>query len=113
MTVELAYDITTAGDAVVITPNGELDVATAPGFRTELLRLLEDGPSRLVLALGELSFIDSSGLSAILAAQQHGQQAGVPLVLAAPRPNVVKVFEITSLDGVLTIYDTVDEAVAG
>lgn len=111
--MELTYDISTAGDAVVVTPNGELDVATAPGFRAELFRLLEGAPSRLVLALGELSFVDSSGLSAILAAQQHGQQSGVPLVLAAPRPNVVKVFEITSLNGVLTIYDTVDEALAG
>jgi anti-sigma B factor antagonist len=111
--VELTYDISTVGDAVVITPAGELDVATAPGFRAELFRLLEDGPSRVVLSLGELSFVDSSGLSAILAARQHGQQSDVRLVLAAPRPNVLEVLQITALDGLLPIYDTVDEALAG
>lgn len=110
--MDLAYEVSTAGDAIIITPTGELDVATAPGFRTELFHALEGSPKRLVIALGELSFIDSSGLSAILAAHQQCQQSGTRLYVAGARPNVAKVFEITALDGVLAIHESVDAALA-
>jgi anti-sigma B factor antagonist len=76
---------------------GELDLATAP----ELERMTElscaDGAGELVLDLSGLSFIDSTGLRAILMAREQCEEHGCELFLTPGPPAVQRLFELTGL----------------
>lgn len=81
---------------------GELDASTAPGLAEQMLG---DPGSLVVLDLGQLTFIDSSGLGAIHAARQQVINDGGILVVCRPSPAVHRVLEITGLDIWLADWD--------
>ena len=99
-------------DRVYVELAGELDLATAPKLEDELKRVEESGPALIVLDLRPLSFMDSSGLRALLAADARAREAGRRLVLVRGDERVQRVLKITRLDERLEIVDDVD-AVAG
>ena len=75
-------------------------------------RIIDEAPDRVVLDLGRVEFIDSSGLGAVVAAmKQAGRNRR--LELAALTSNVRKVFRLTRMDTVFTIHDDVAAAFAG
>lgn len=80
-----------------------IDAAVAIEFKDRMRELTIDCPARVVLDLGEVTFLDSSGLGAVVAAmKQLGE--GHRLELAALTPNVEKVFRLTRMDTVFTIH---------
>lgn len=93
-----------AGEAGV-TLSGELDAHTAPELDRVLARLLRSSPSELIVHMGAVTFMDSSGLQTLLAATRTAREAGGELVLAAPTPAVRRLIELTGLDGHLTMRD--------
>ncbi|MCW2614739.1 MAG: hypothetical protein JWN08_1733 [Frankiales bacterium] len=96
--------------AVVIGLSGELDAHTTGRLRSLLAEQLLAGPGNLVLDLAQLSFIDSAGLAALISADKGTRRAGMRLVLAAPGSSVRKVLGLTGIDAVLTIVDSVEQA---
>lgn len=98
--------------AVVIVV-GELDAATAPRLRGELVALCDEGVDRIVLDCRRLAFIDSFGLGVIVTAKKRLSQQGNALCLVADegqRP-LRRLLEITGLDRLLPVHATVPEAV--
>lgn len=83
------------GTAVRITVEGELDLASA-GAVEELLRApLEDGVERRILDLSGLTFMDSTGLRAILTAHGAARREGRSALQIVPGPPAVqRIFEI-------------------
>jgi anti-sigma B factor antagonist len=65
------------GDTYVVTPAGELDLATAHALGRTLAQAAELGAEHVVLDLRELTFIDSSGISVIIKLQRHFAVEGV------------------------------------
>lgn len=89
-----------------------VDAAVAIRFKDRMRELTDPGQDRIVLDLGQVDFIDSSGLGAIVAAMKQLREGQV-LELAALNPNVAKVFRLTRMDTVFTIHasaDAVDQA---
>ena len=82
---------------------GELDLATAPRLREELLWLIAGGIREVIVDLGHLDFIDSTGLSVLVMAMKRLRENGGDLVLQSPQPEALKVFELTGLNKVLAI----------
>ena len=81
--------------AVVVHLAGELDAATAPVLRAALTGVIEEQGSLTVrLELGEMAFIDSTGLSILVGALQQLREKGGDLSLANVRPETLKVFDI-------------------
>jgi anti-anti-sigma factor len=76
---------------------GELDAASA-GELEEALSAQSLAGTMIELDLGEVSFIDSSGLRALLVAQQAATDAGGSLVLVATTPAVDRLLELTGLN---------------
>jgi anti-sigma B factor antagonist len=74
---------------------GELDIATVPSLTEALASLSGDGP--VTLDLSELTFMDSSGIHAILQFASSLDGEG-PLTLAHPSENVSRLLEIVALD---------------
>jgi anti-anti-sigma factor len=79
---------------------GELDIASAPKLRAACESL--DGTGQVTLDLAELTFIDSSGLHALVQyANTNGTQG--PLILTNVSGPVFRVFKITGLDALPTL----------
>jgi anti-anti-sigma factor len=87
---------------------GELDLATVPRLDDELKAVEDAGPEVVLVDLQGLSFMDSSGLRALLAADARAREAGRRLVLVRGDERVQRVLSITRLDERLEIVDSAD-----
>lgn len=98
------------GDSRVVTVNAErIDAAVAIQFKEDMRNETEAGPDRIVLDLSEVQFIDSSGLGAIVASMKQ-LGSGRSLDLAGLTPMVDKVFRLTRMDTVFSLYPTLQDA---
>lgn len=98
---------------VVLAVTGELDVATAPRLRREAVRLVSGGDVNLILDLGGVDFLDSTGLGVIIGILKRVRSHGGELAVVGLEPKVRKVFEVTRVLEILPTFDTVEDALAG
>ena len=106
--VELRVSSRSQGDHVVLVLAGEIDLYTAPRLQSELSAALADGaPAQIVVDMSGVEFCDSTGMNVLLAAHRLATERGGDLTLAAPRPSVRKILEVTGLESVFTIHDDV------
>jgi anti-anti-sigma factor len=103
----------TADGITIAELTGELDVASAPALREQLLSLLRPGSSRLVLDLSRVSFCDASGLAVLVNTGRRARLLGGFLRLAAVSPEVGQVLSITGLHRHLASFPTVQAAATG
>lgn len=99
------------GARIVSVKADRIDAAVAIQFKEDMRIETEGGPDRVILNLSEVSFIDSSGLGAIVAAMKQ-LGAGRRLDLAGLRPMVDKVFRLTRMDTVFTLFPSLEDAMA-
>ncbi len=97
---------------VVVRVDGRVDAETCHLLRQHLLDLATQQISRVTLDLSAVTFLDSSGLSVLVAGLKALRQAGGGLNLAATRSQARTALRLTLLDTILPIFDTVDEGVA-
>src|SRR2546429_996721 len=97
----------------VVAPKGRLDMSSAPAFRERVKQLVESGATHLVVDLGGVTFVDSSGLGAVIGGLKVARQAGGDLRIARPNQQVLLVLDLTSLNRVLQPYGTLEEALSG
>ena len=91
---------------------GEIDLATVGALRAKVQALQVDGPSRLVLVLDEVTFIDSIGLGVLIGAHKRARVLQGSLVLVCTSDRVMNLLRATSLDRVFRIVDGLDDAFA-
>ncbi len=96
---------------VVVRVTGRLDAETCQLLREHLVQLTHRGVQRVTLDMSAVSFLDSSGLSVLVAGLKALRQAGGGLNLAATRSQARTALRLTLLDTILPIFDTVDDAV--
>ena len=100
------------GDAVcVVTPAGEIDLATAPRLKSRLVGLLGEGYTRFVVDLAAVRYLDSTGLGVLIAFARRLTKDGL-VALAQPPAAVSALLEITGLDATFDVFATVDGALA-
>lgn len=96
---------------IVTVQEQRIDAAVALSFKDRMRELTSGGPDTVLLDLNHVQFIDSSGLGAIVAVMKNLQD-GRKLVLAGLSPTVDKVFRLTRMDSVFSVFPTVDAALA-
>ena len=96
--------------ASVLSIEGDIDLASSQMLLSQMLREGTAAAKTVVADLSEVSFLDSSGLGALVTAHERIRDSGGELRLVIPVQNVRKVFEITGLTSVFSIYPTLSEA---
>ena len=99
------------GVATVTTPE-EIDITNTDELRAALQQAGSDGSGTLVVDMSGTRFCDSAGLHALVDAHKRALSDGGQVLLAAPGPAVLRIFEITGVDQVLPRFAGVDEALA-
>jgi anti-anti-sigma factor len=87
---------------------GELDLASARQMEEQLASAEREDPSRVVIDLGQLAFIDSTGLRLLLQADARARERGCELVLRPGDTSVQRVFEMTGALDVLRFESAQD-----
>ena len=96
----------TQGEHIILALAGEIDLYTAPRLQTELTAALAaSDTAQIVVDMSAVDFCDSTGMNVLLAAHRLAGEKGGDLTLAAPRPPVRKILEVTGLQSVFTIHD--------
>jgi anti-sigma B factor antagonist len=109
------FDISTQnlGEGLyVIALSGEVDLYTAPEFKQELLEAIGNGAKEVVVDFSKTTFIDSTTLGVLVGGVKRLRTNDGQLSLVCSDRNITKIFEITGLDRVFTIYPTREEAVS-
>jgi anti-sigma B factor antagonist len=96
---------------IVSVQDNRIDAAVAIEFKDAMRAQTDGGPDLIVLDLSQVDFIDSSGLGAIVAAMKH-MGADRKLALAGLTPTVQRVFQLTRMDSVFSVFPTLDGALA-
>lgn len=94
----------------VIVLSGEIDLYTAPELKAELVRLIDDGATAVVIDLTNATFIDSTTLGVLIGGIKRLRPAGGSLELVVTDRNIRKIFEITGLDRVFPLHPNRDAA---
>jgi anti-sigma B factor antagonist len=97
---------------VVLTVEGELDIATAPELRARFNAAVDAGVSRLVVDLRAVSFLDSVALATLLNARRRMGENGRLAVVVAADSYVRLIFEIAGMPQCLDIFETREQAVS-
>lgn len=99
------------GDKLVVTIHGEIDAYHS----AEVKKFIKDSInetrlSKIVLDMSEVNYIDSAGLGSLVALYKDARMAEKEFVLAGLKQTVMRIFEMTRLDRVFKIVQTVEEA---
>jgi anti-sigma B factor antagonist len=97
----------------VVSVSGEVDVATAPELRHQLLELVSAGKTKVIVNLGAVGFLDSTGLGVLVSTVKRLRSDGGDLAVICASAQILRVFEITGLTSVFAIHDTLAAALAG
>jgi anti-anti-sigma factor len=97
--VGLAVD---TNDAILIIPRGELDMSVADELQQQFDRFARDGRS-IVLDLGQLDFIDSSGLKVIIKTSRDCAANGCAFRVRPGNRQIMRTFEVAGLMGHLPL----------
>ena len=102
--------VTAGGDCAVLRAVGEIDGYTAPRLREHVIDLVENGVRHIVADLREVTFLDSTGLGALIGSLKRlrGHDGTLTLVIGADR--VFRIFRVTGLDRVFVHQSSVHEA---
>jgi anti-sigma B factor antagonist len=89
------------GSLLTVTPSGDLDLATAPALAAALESAAASGVDHIQVTLREVSFLDSTGLAALVRGWQAASRAGARFSVVDASPQVRRVLEITDLSHLL------------
>jgi anti-sigma B factor antagonist len=99
--------------ATVVALSGELDIAAAPSLEERLETIFAGGPAQLVVDLRQLEFIDSTGLSVLVKANQRAESDGLRFGLAGGGTQVRRLLSLTGISDRVTVADEPTELLGG
>src|SRR5689334_9939250 len=107
--IRMSMEITTRAvrGIVIVAPHGDVDLTTSQLVRDAVDQVVDEGAAAVVPDLSDVGFMDSTALGALVS---FHRRLGERLVVAAARPGVLRLFEITRFTSVLRLTDSVDTA---
>jgi anti-sigma B factor antagonist len=102
---ELVASLDSDADTVTVALRGEVDVATVDQVRVALTDAIAAAPGAIVVDLSGLSFIDSTGLGALVFGFQRARDAGISFRLTRPSRGVHQILVLSGLLEVVELSD--------
>jgi anti-sigma B factor antagonist len=99
-------------DCAVLRVTGEVDVSTAPGLRERIRELADKGTVHVIADLSGVSFLDSTGLGALMGGLKRLREHEGNLALVITAARILRVIQITGLVRVFQVQSSVLEAIA-
>lgn len=99
-----------AGDIIVLAVDGEINFNSSPDFRKAFLKVLDSNAHKVIVNLGGVGYVDSSGLATLVEAHQKIKNTGGKLKLVKLTPKVKSLFEITKLEKLFEIFSNEEDA---
>ena len=110
--MDLSLSTRTEGAHTIVAIGGEIDVYTAPKLREQLIDLVSNGSHHLIVDMEAVEFLDSTGLGVLVGGLKRVRAHDGSLRLVCSQERILKIFRITGLTKVFSIYASVDEAMA-
>jgi anti-sigma B factor antagonist len=104
--------ITAGADCAVVQVTGEIDAYTAPQLREHVIKLLADGARHVTADLRQVTFLDSTGLGALVGSLKRLREHDGSLTLVIAPGKILTLLRLTGLNRVFTVHPTVAEAIA-
>lgn len=97
------------GGRTVVTPRGEIDLVSQADLKRFINDLVVEGHVHIVLDLDQTTFMDSTGLGALISARRQTHTLQGSFVIVCNEPRLLRLFRIVSLDKVFAIHSSLDE----
>lgn len=94
----------------VIELAGEVDVYTAPDLKGQIINLLDNNITKVIVDLTDVDYLDSTALGVLIGGLKRLREREGSLDLVCPNPRIRRIFEITGLDKIFDIHQTPEEA---
>jgi len=96
----------------IVAVGGEIDVYSAPKLRERLITLVDSGSYNLIVDMEAVEFLDSTGLGVLVGGLKRVRAHDGWIDLVCTQGRILRIFRITGLSKVFSIYDSVAESVA-
>ena len=90
----------------LITVSGEVDLYSSPELREAVTKAIPKAQEAVGVDLSDVAYMDSSGVATLVEGLRSASQGNTEFVLVAPSQSVVKVLQLSRLDSVFTMRDT-------
>jgi anti-sigma B factor antagonist len=110
MSIDIKVETRKSGEWAVVDVEGEVDVFTAPKLREQIIALLTGGSNRMVVNLEKVGFMDSTGLGVLVGGLKRVKEKEGTLALAGAHGTVLRVLNVTGLNSVFPMHETVEQA---
>lgn len=110
-TNNIVKEIRWEGKIAIIDAFGDIDLHRSNNFQKALQDVLKEKPSKMVINLTDVNYMDSSGVATLVKLLSNTRKAKIDLAIAGANKRVQSVFEITRLNSVFNIFDTVQQAI--
>ena len=108
------FSVASEGDAMVVSLSGEIDHHNASSVRVGIDKIIyEKRPSKVIMDLGRIDFMDSSGLGLIMGRFSLVRELGGELSLRDPNAGVLKICRLAGLERLIRIEKTENEKKEG
>lgn len=97
----------------IVRVNGEITFSTSGDLRKKLLELVDKGSKKIILNIGGVDYIDSSGMATMVEILQKIKSEGGHLVLCKVKDKVKDILEMVKLRDLFEMFDTEEEAIEG
>jgi anti-sigma B factor antagonist len=97
----------------VVEVTGDVDIKSSAELRDAVTSLVEAGSRSIVIDLTHVSFMDSTGLSALVGAHGSATKNGAAIALVLTDANLLRLLRITSLDTAFAVHPNLEMAVTG
>jgi anti-sigma B factor antagonist len=111
--VRIKLDLNEVSSIPVVTVTGEIDVCTAPEFKSVVNKAIFTGAQNLIVDLTDVSYMDSSGFGTLLGATKRIKPRGGSVNLVGCSEAIERMLKITRLDTIFGMFPRVDDAVQG
>jgi anti-sigma B factor antagonist len=105
-------DYALGADTHVLEARGQIDLYTAPEFKSRLIQLIEDGKKHILVDFSNVRFMDSTALGVLVGALKRLRPAGGSIAIVTADDDVRRLFELLGLDHAFAIHPTAEEALS-